>query len=375
MNRVKINLKNSSYFLFFGLSLALPMGIYTLTSGPSRIIANKAHNNHWSENSENFVQKIIIVVFCVLIFIASLYLTRYFIILKSNIKKYIIFGICATSLLTALYIFTFKPEILIVKSTEKVIIEKNTAIEFHFGSYPDEDKMANLVAEKYTAIISLLHPLVIPAEPVLMEKELKSAKKLRLKIISIPMLPWIIGNDSAVSQIKKLAHNAKGKYYVHCYLGKDRVNVFRNIIEKENKNIKINSHFTTRNLDTISRFERGNIYKLDEDCYLTPYPTDEEFFSFILNGKIKSVVSLLHSNKAENKNRRINEEKIMTLYNQSYYNIPILESDSDLKIKEAVAYIKKLPKPIIIHEYSSESIISNRFRGIFQEKSKNTLLK
>ena len=370
MNNLKINLKNSSYFIFFGLSLALPMGIFTLTIGPSRIIANKAYNNHWSDNSENFVQKVIIVVFCVLMFFASLFLTSYFIILKNKIKKYIILCICATSILTSLYIFTFKPEILIVKSTEKVIIEKNTAIEFHFGSYPDEDEMANLVAEKYTAIISLLHPLVIPAEPFLMEKELKSAKKLRLKIITIPMLPWIIGNDSAVSQIKKLAHNVKGKYYVHCYLGKDRVNVFRNIIEKENKNIKINSRFKTRNLDTIFRFERGNIYKLEKDCYLTPYPTDEEFFSFILNGKIKSVVSLLHSNKAENKNRRINEENIMTIYNQNYYVVPILESDSDLKIKKAIAYIQKLPKPIVIHEYSSESIISSRFKKIYQGKSK-----
>ena len=368
MSKVKINLKNSCYFLFFGLSLALPLGIYTLTAGPSRIIANKAYNNHWSENNENFVQKIIIVVFCILIFFASLYLTRYFITLKSKIIKYIIFSICATSLITTLYIFTFKPQILIAKSTEKVIIEKDTVIEFHFGSYPDEDKMSNLIAEKYTAIISLLHPLVIPAEPILMEKELKSAKKLKLKVISIPMLPWIIGNDSAVSQIKKLAHNAKGKYYVHCYLGKDRVNVFRNIIEKENKNIKTNSHFTARSLDTIARFERGNIYKLDKDCYLTPYPTDEEFFSFILNGKIKSVVSLLNSNKDENKKRRKDEEKIMTLYNQNYYNIPILESDSDLKIKEAIAYIQKLPKPILIHEYSSESIISNRFKKIFQTK-------
>lgn len=358
--------KNISLFIFFGLSIGLPLGIFTLTIGPNRMISDKAILENWSENHENWIQKIAIFTFCILVFLISFFLIQFFNKWNSKIQK-LILGFCLTSLLTSFYVFSFKPEMLITNRSGEESFEKNDNIEFYFGSYPDSDKMQELKSQNYTAIISLLHKLVIPAEPILMKKEAENANKNGMKLISIPMLPWIIENDSAIIKIKQLAKNAKGKYYVHCYLGKDRVNVFRSIVEKENKLIQIKNKISARNIDTISNFERGKIYKINNDIYFTPFPTDEEFFSFVFNGKIKTVVSLMNPMISGEKPFIIREDKIMKQYNMNFANYPIKYSETN-KIKSLINDLKKLPKPILIHQFSTQSIDAKSFITNFKNK-------
>jgi hypothetical protein len=363
------SVKNIALLIFLGLSIVLPAGLYMLTVGPSRMIADKARIENWSENQENLIQKITIFIFCILILIITLLLIKKFNKSTPFIQKLILI-LSSVSLFGTLYIFTFKPELLISNSETNDSFEKNEGIEFYFGSYPDADKMEELKSENYTAIISLLHNMVIPAEPILMKKEADNATKTGIKLISIPMLPWIIENDSALIKIKQLAKNAKGKYYVHCYLGKDRVNVFKSIIEKENNAIKIKNNFAGRNIDTISKFERGKIYKLNSDIYLTPYPTDEEFFSFIFNGKIKSVVSLMDTKISGEKPFIIREGNIMKQYNMNFKNFPVKYSETN-KIKVLLDSINKLPKPLIIHNFSTQSSETEKFVSAIKSKIKN----
>lgn len=362
-----ISFKKILLFLFLGLSIVFPLGLFMLTIGPTRIISDKAYAENWTDNQENTIQKIIILVFLFLVLFLTIYLFNYF--YKSNHRKLIV-AFSFISLLSATYIFAFKPELLINNNAIYQIFKNNNAAEFYFGSYPNTHKIQQLKSENYTAIISLLHPMVIPAEPILMEKEVLNTKKERLKLISIPMLPWIIGNDSALVKIKQLAKNANGKYYVHCYLGKDRVNVFRSILEKENKFIKIKSDFTRRNIDTITQFERGKIYKLNHTIYFTPYPTDEEFFSFILNGKIKTVISLMNIKNTDEKPFIDKEQNIMNQYNMYFKNIPIHYSEVD-KIAVLIDSINKLPKPILIHHFSTESVEAKKFIENFKLKYNN----
>jgi hypothetical protein len=347
--------KNILLFIFFGLSIIMPLGLYMLTMGPTRMIADKAVIAHWSKAHENNIQKIAIIVFGIAVLLLTIILMRYF--NKSNpFTKKIIVVISCLCLSSALYVFTFKPELLIRDNPSGDSFEKNNGIEFCFGSYPDQAKMEQLKSEDYTAIVSLLHPLVIPAEPVLMKKEIDNAQKTNIKLISIPMLPWIIENDSAIIKIKQLAKNTKGKYYVHCYLGKDRANVFKAIVEKENSIVSIKNPLGARNIDTIKQFERGKIYKLNNDKYFTPYPTDEEFISFILNGKIKTVVSLMDVKNAEQKKFITREQKMMKLYNMNFKNYSI-----KLSMKQLSDSINRLPKPLIIHQFSTQSKEAEKF--------------
>lgn len=368
---IKIDIKNTILFLFIGLSLVFPLGLLTLTIGPVRMVSDFAEKEKWTEANENLIQKVVLVLFFIFVLFLTIKLSRFLIVNKNKSRNNIILFCLGIGLFISVYIFSFKPEMLINASGINHV-NKSAEAEFHFGAYPDEEKMEELKEDGYTGVISLLHSMVIPAEPILMEKEVINAKKVGIKLISVPMLPWIVENDASVLKIKEIALHFKGKYYVHCYLGKDRANVFRNIIEKENQNLKFKSDLGTRNLDTIKKFERGNIFVLKPNVYLTPYPTNEEFFSFILNGKIKSVVSLMENKTDENKSKIEKESKIMAQYNQDFYNFPLSESDSDETIKKIIVSLEKLKQPMVIHSYTSDSNIIKKFIVLFKSETKKT---
>jgi len=298
---IKIDIKKKLLFLFIGLSIVFPLGLLTLTIGPVRMVSDFAEKQNWTDSNENLIQKIVVILFFILVLFLTIKLNRFLIVNKNKSRNNSILFFLGIGLFISVYIFSFKPEILICANSINHV-NKSARAEFHFGAYPDEEKMEELKEDGYTGVISLLHSMVIPAEPILMEKEVINAKKIGIKLISVPMLPWIVENDASILKIKNIARHFKGKYYVHCYLGKDRANVFRNIIEKENKNLIAKSNLTIKKLDDIKSFERGNIVKLEQNVFLTPYPTDEEFFGFILNGNAKTVISLLSP--------KIKEEKI-----------------------------------------------------------------
>ena len=85
-------------------------------------------------------------------------------------------------------------------------MNKSATAEFHFGPYPDEEKIKELKSQNYTAIISLLHKMIVAGEPILLEKEIKNTKDNDMKLISVPMLPWIDGNNASLLKIKDMAH-------------------------------------------------------------------------------------------------------------------------------------------------------------------------
>lgn len=363
---IKFTIPNTILFLYTGLSLVFPLGLLTLTVGPVRMVSNMAKERHWTQEHESSVEKIVLVFFFIFMVLLSYYVTHKLARCKNQNFKTSVLGFFGVILLISVYIFSFKPELLINEDTISRI-DHNGQAEFHFGGYPDEAKMEQLKKEHYTAVISLLHSMVIPAEPILMEKEKENADKAGVKLISIPMLPWIVKNDSSVAKIKEIARTFKGKYYVHCYLGKDRANVFKNIIEKENKNIQSSSELGIRDLKTQKSFERGTIFTLEKDVYYTPYPTDEEFFGFVLNGKVATVVNVMDPTVKEEKMRIDLESKIMKQYNQPFFNLPMTETTTAEQLNALILSIKKLKKPIVIHSYFSESDHAKLFRAAYQK--------
>jgi hypothetical protein len=366
-------LKNAIVFCFFGLSLVFPLGLLMLTVGPSRMLAEKAANENWSHANENIVQKIAIVIFLAAVLLVTIYISRFFYKSQNNTTKRVLLFFSAIALMVSLYIFSFRPELLVNSNTDTTNFNKSENAEFHFGSYPDAEKVKELKSQNYTAIISLLNKMVIPAEPILMEEEVTNTSDVGIKLISIPMLPWIDDSDTSLLKIKNMAHNLKGKYYVHCYLGKDRANVFRNIIANENSKLKIKSELGSNNIDGLKSFERGKIIKLQQHIYFTPYPTDDEFFGFILNGRIKQVVCIMDPKTDGVLIEK--EQKIMKQYNQKFLFLPISDTNSDTEIQALIDRILTLKQPILVNSYSTKSIISERFIKIFNATIKNKTIK
>lgn len=360
--------KNILIFCFFGLSLVFPLGLLMLTVGPTRMISNKAASENWTESNESLVQKIVIVLFLIVVLFLTIYVNRFFKKTTDSTTKTILLLCSGIALIGSLYLFSFKPEMLINSESNNTEVNKSATAEFHFGPYPDEEKIKELKSENYTAIISLLNKMVVPAEPILIEKEIKNTRDNDMKLISVPMLPWIDDNNTSLLKIKDMAHTLKGKYYVHCYLGKDRANVFKNIIENENSAVKIKSELGSNNIDTLKAFERGKIFKLQPKIYFTPYPTDDEFFGFILNGKIDNVVCIMDPKL--NTDLIEKEKKIMKQYNQKFHILAVSESDSNKKIQTVIDSILKLKQPVLINSYSTTSIPSERFMKLFQVQFK-----
>src|SRR5207253_2600800 len=123
--------------------------------------------------------------------------------------------------------------------------------------------------------------------------------------------------------IEDVVKNGKGKYYIHCYLGKDRVNVAKNLILHLSGSISNQKTESSRTFEGMRSFERGNIYKIDSACYIPPYPTDEEFLAFFLAGHIKTVVNLMDSNITENKSWIQKERNALRPYGVTFKNIAV----------------------------------------------------
>lgn len=353
-------------FLFVGAAITFPLGLFMLTKGPTRYLASIAKNNAWSASAENSLQKILIVVF--LIFCSVLaYICTQRLQQMANLKSknlWILF--LSFCLGYSCYVFAFQPELLISKETENDNVRTATTT-FYFGSYPDEEKLEQLHKEHYTAVVSLLHEMVVPAEPILQQKEATLAKKIGIKVISIPMLPWIVDNDSAIVKIKQLAKNGKGKYYVHCYLGRDRASLFKNILQTENKKAIIAGKLDCKSIHAIHSFERGKIDKIKPDVFLTPYPTNEEFFSYIFNGQIKTIVNLLPLQNIEEKELLAKEEKWCMQYNTGFIHIP--NAISERKMRLLIPKIEQLPKPLVIHSFHSDAPEMKLIKKLLLEKN------
>ncbi|MBI2212559.1 MAG: hypothetical protein HYU52_02845 [Acidobacteria bacterium] len=233
--------------------------------------------------------------------------------------------------------------------------EQKAGAHFTFGPFPDAGRLASLKGEGYTGVISLLHPAVVPFEPQLIAQEKREAVAAGIELIHLPMLPWVSDNTESMDKLRAIAKAKKGRYYIHCYLGADRVNVARRIIEQETGGLAViegAGASTRRSLDEQKKLERGPIFKLEEGLYLIPYPTDEEFLGFVLAGQVKNVVALLDPRDESQKRRIDHERALLAQYSLPFHLVEIGEERyGGRRIVEALQKAKRLEKPTVIHAF------------------------
>ncbi|MBP1641217.1 MAG: hypothetical protein H6Q17_2800 [Bacteroidetes bacterium] len=363
-----LNRNNILLFLALWLMLAFPLGLYTLLIGPSKWLAAAAFQHRWSEHLSENLQKGVIVLWFIVSLTLALLVTRLFLKKKGTYRP-IVFGFLLALFGGSVYLFSFHPEIYIKWSGSSMVQENQKAsgafgneIEFTIGSYPDIDKIVQLKDEGYTAIITLMSELVVPAEPKLLHEEKEHTAKVGIQLIHIPMLPWVSGNEKAMERIRQLIKTGHGKYYVHCYLGRDRVNIFRKMVTDNSTNIQLRATTTIRKIEDLPRFERGNYFKIGEKVYLTPFPTDEEFIGYIVNGNFKAVISLLDETDPADKPWTVREKKILQAYNVRYINLPYKNTTDTKTLQKIIDSISHLPSPIIIHGFRSDDPTISRIK-------------
>lgn len=336
-----------------------------LLLGPVRSTVDYARAHNWSGTTENLV----VVAYILVLLVVSMLLAFHS---KSVItdmdtgpaRKWAYILVPVVSAIVALVVM-LNPSLVNADNSGRT----NLSTQFTIGPYPDKNKMKELKREGFTDLVTLLHPAVIPFEPKLLNDEKANAEKVGLNVISIPMLPWVSDNEAAIDSFRNFVSNAKGKYYIHCYLGKDRVNVARRIIEQENGGaLDTAKGVAFRSLDTVTNFERGKVYKLEDKVYLSPMPTDEEYIGYVVATDIQQVVVLTDPAEPEAVAANKSEAALLNRYKIPYKVFYIQTGAPDKRMQEVVDSVKQMERPVFIHGFRTDEPLSQRFLKAYNNK-------
>jgi len=347
-----------SIWLFTGFALGVAILLW-----PLRIWVNYTRGNNYSAIAENAGVLVLIGLLIIISFRVSLALFQWHLSRKKMIITVLAMAFPITSSFFALYLL-MNPDI-VNKDAEKVEVTEKITI----GPYPTEEKIKELKKEGFTAVISLLHPAVIPFEPELLNKEEALLKKYNMQLIKAPMLPWVADNRASLKLIGDAVKNGKGKYYIHCYLGKDRVNVVKNFILQLSGSVSNAGIESSRTFEAQGFFERGNIYKIDTTTYLLPFPTDEELLAFFLAGHVKTVINIMDSTVAENEPWLQKERTVLVPNGIIYKNMAMRDTSDVTDVENIIDTILLLPKPLVVHHWNTTCPESKLFRKIYYQKT------
>lgn len=360
----KNKIKSIILFLYLWLCIGFPLGLWVLLAGPSKWMTEYARSTDMEMSKENILGKLIIIVYVIVAFLLALFFHRTIKKSKNKVVKLFIPGIFSLILLTSVYIFSFNPQWLISYSggisskNIKTQKDKYKQLEFVYGAYPNEEIIKSLKEQGYDGIISLLHEMVIPAEPALMKDENELAEKYGIKLINMSMMPWISKNEKTLQDARKFIEKEKGLYYVHCYLGRDRVNIFKSVAKKFGVKTSSEETTTIRKIEDQPTWTRGDYFKLEEGVYLTPYPTDDEYTMFVLNDYFKTVISLLDNNVADNQPWITKEKKLLSDYSMNYVHYPFAQTFNQKDLDALKKLINSKEKPMLLHGFLTNDEMS-----------------
>ncbi len=342
--------RSTILFLFIWLMVGFFSGTAVLL-GPVRWITEHGRNSGWSDTKEKVVVLTVIAAYVLLSALVAWLLTRTAAHSRTGHVRLGIPTLAFAAAAACLWLW-MNPATLGADMGE--VNQVNA--RFTFGPYPDEDRMRLLKQDGFTGVITLLHPAVVPFEPKLIADEKAAAAVVGIEIIEAPMLPWVSENQESLDKILELARSGRGRFYVHCFLGKDRVNTVRALVEREVGNVEVENQVAGRSLEEQGTLERGDVHVLGEGVILTPYPTDEEYMGFVLTGNWASIVSLMDPEHEGDRKWIDKEREVLERYRIPFHVVPLAHGDWDpQRGLQAAEAVWKLPRPVLVHSFLGPS--------------------
>jgi hypothetical protein len=336
-------------FFYMWLLVGLVLGTAVLV-GPVRLITEGMGRAGWEQSSQDHV--LIVVILLYLAF--SLLLTRWIVgamfRARNRNTRWAIAAVFTLLAAGTAWEWSNPAKLLagIAGGGDGGSYNVTGGAEFLFGAYPDESKLDSLKKAGVTAVISLQHPgVVIEREGISAERD--ATRKLHLTFIQAPMLPWVSNNEESLEKLRQIARHGKGKYFVHCGLGRDRVNVAKRIIEAEGIKIAASSGLKTATgfADRPDPFERGSLAHIEPGKWLIPYPNKHEMFGFILGGQAGTVVSLLDPTNSDQAAWNAEMETLLKVYAIPFIMRPLPENDL-ARARDIAKEVKALPQPVTV---------------------------
>lgn len=297
--------------------------------------------------TQSFIDKMIsYILILLLLFLLMISVTYYKKVLKPNRKLMSVLLTAFTSINAVIVIYFFLNTDTALISLSRGEVE--TASErFTFGPYPDQSTMQTIKEQGYEGIITLLNPTIV-FEKKLLTDEQNKGEKLGIKVHSFPMLPWVGDNKQSIEGILNLVDNNPGKrYYIHCYLGKHRVDYIKKILIKTKT---VNAEKQDFLLD--DEFERGNVYSHQQDrIILGPFPIDEEWFD-LLRKEVKEIITFMDpSSNLFLKEKKIAEENNIKLTAIEQFG------PNDKQLTALINYLKDIEHRVYVHDFKSDKKI------------------
>jgi protein tyrosine phosphatase (PTP) superfamily phosphohydrolase (DUF442 family) len=280
----------------------LMVGFFTGTIvllGPVGWLTSAVRARGWAQHSEDLLVDAIILVYVVASALLSVFLLRR--INQCQTRRSRLAIPVSVTLAAALCLLGWRnpARLAAIAGGSVGHLTMSSGAEFAFGPYPSPERLGQLKKQGFTAVVSLQHPAVVPFEGPSIDEEKQAAASIGLPFIDARMLPWISDNEASLNKIRELARTGTGKYYVHCGLGRDRVNVVKHLLETEGVRTAVQPGYlpptplTSRLAPGRQPFERGPLRRIEKDFWVIPYPNKDEFPD-ILAGQVRHVTLVMN---------------------------------------------------------------------------------
>jgi hypothetical protein len=307
----------------------------------------------WGQSAQNRLLICVILVFVVGSFMLARRVVRVLYRQAPMTRKLALVGLGVPAVLS-LYAWSNPAKFLSgFAGTQSSSYSMKNGPKFVFGSYPDENRLKELKKQGVTSVVSLQSPAVL-VEISGISEERNATTRTGLKFIEAPMLPWVSDNTESLEKIRQLALHGSGTYYVHCGLGRDRVNIVKRVIEA----LEPQAHAqvaSAAGLQTAAgferrteRFERGMPMKVQNDVWVVPYLNEAEFYGFILQGQPGHLILVLDPSNPEQRGWLAEAEKKMKQYAVSYTFMPYPGAQGDTSTAGILAKVRTLKPPFTV---------------------------
>lgn len=349
--RTRARIRHLAVFLYVWLMLGFFSGTLLLV-GPVRWIT-AYFRREGSASAENIAMLGVIVLFVIVSAALAWLAVRQMGRFRSRVAALSVPVVLTCAALGCLYLWTNPAMMAGVAGGASGSVTVDGGAEFVFGPYPDRARLESLKSENYTAVVSLQHPAVLPFEPPGIAAEQQTAAEIGLTFIHAPMLPWISANDESLERIRTLAREGRGRYYVHCGLGRDRANVVKRMLEREGASVaagdgyKNARTFALRHAEGNKPMERGRLMPLADDVFLIPYPNKHEMFGNMLSGQVSHVLVLLDPEDDEQAPWIAEARQRFTEFHVPHA-FETLHAGDDASARRLVAMARELPRPLVV---------------------------
>ncbi|HEX9310142.1 MAG TPA: hypothetical protein VF887_04985 [Gemmatimonadaceae bacterium] len=335
-------------FLYLWLMVGMFFGTFVLLL-PVRWILAGLERLGTDQAFQNLVLMLVILAYVVVSALFARWLQRRILVARSGVVRYGVPVIATALAITAVWLWSNPGKLfasLAGGSSSKLTMASGAIWEF--GRYPDSATLSGFKSEGYTAVITLEHSSdLVERQAIIDERRL--AREIGIKLVEAPMLPWISNNQRSLALIRRIASQGTGRYYVHCGLGRDRVNLVKHMLEGMGARTVTGPGYLQGNfLDTrIPNFERGQLGNFGNDKWIAPYPNDYEMLGNFIQGRRSHVILALDT--TDTTQLRWEHEAVSEFrqYAIPFDEMPTRSSDSG-RIRQIASRLLAVPSPAAV---------------------------